>query len=117
MDQVEQVRERTDIISLIGEYVTLKKAGKNFRANCPFHNENSPSCFVSPDRQMFHCFGCQKGGYAFTFLKEYEHMEFPEALRTLAKKAGITLVEQGRSGITVSKKERLYKINSLAAEF
>lgn len=117
MDQVEQVRERTDIIQLIGEYVTLKKAGKNFRANCPFHNENSPSFFVSPDRQMFHCFGCQKGGDVYTFLMEYEHMEFPEALRFLAKRAGITLVEQGRSGVTVSKKERLYKINSYAAEF
>lgn len=117
MDQVEQVRERTDIVSLIGESVSLKKAGKNFKANCPFHSENSPSFFVSPDRQMFHCFGCQKGGDVFTFLMEYEHMEFPEALRTLAKKAGITLIEQGQQGVTISKKERLYKINALAAEF
>lgn len=117
MDQVAEVRERTDIVALITEYVPLKKAGRNFKANCPFHQESSPSFFVSPDRQMFHCFGCQKGGDAYTFLMEYEHMEFPEALRFLAKKAGIALVETGRASVTISKKETLFRINSYAAEF
>lgn len=117
MDQVSEIRERTDIVALITEYVPLKKAGRNFKANCPFHQEKSPSFFVSPDRQMFHCFGCQKGGDAYTFLMEYEHMEFPEALRFLAKKAGIALVETGRSSVTLSKKETLFRINSYAAEF
>jgi len=117
MDQVQEVRARTDIVSLIQEYVPLKKAGRNFKANCPFHQENSPSFFVSPDRQMFHCFGCQKGGDAFTFLMEYEHMEFPESLRFLAKKAGIILVETGKSRATFSKKESFFSINKYAMEF
>lgn len=117
MDQASLVREKTDIVELIREYIPLKKAGRNFRANCPFHQEKSPSFFVSPERQMFHCFGCGKGGDAYTFLMEYEHMEFIEALRTLAKKAGVTLTETSRQGFSQSKKERLYEINSYASQF
>ncbi|MBI2442664.1 MAG: DNA primase [Candidatus Levybacteria bacterium] len=117
MDDVALVRERTDIISLIQEYVPLKKAGRNFKANCPFHNENTPSFMVSPERQMFHCFGCHKGGDAYTFLMEYEHMEFPEALRFLAKRVGITLHEGARGSGLTSRKEALYEINRLASSF
>lgn len=116
MDQVAQVREKTDVVALIGEYVAVKKAGRNFKANCPFHNEKTPSFVISPERQMWHCFGCQKGGDAFTFLMEYEHLEFPEALRMLAKKAGIAL-ESKFDSQTTSKKEVLYKINHIAADF
>lgn len=116
MDQVEQVREKIDIVALIGEYVPVKKAGRNFKANCPFHNEKTPSFVISPERQMWHCFGCQKGGDIFTFLMEYEHIEFPEALRMLAKKAGIALATTFDS-TTTSKKEVLYKLNRIAADF
>lgn len=117
MDQVAQVREKTDIVAFISDYITLKKAGRNFKANCPFHGEKTPSFIVSPERQMWHCFGCSKGGDVFTFLMEYEHMEFPEALRTLADKAGIALQNQKFDSGVTSKKEKIYALNHLAAEF
>lgn len=117
MDQVGQVRERTDIVALINSFVPLKKMGHNFKANCPFHNEKTPSFVVSPERQMWHCFGCGKGGDCFSFLMEYERIEFPEALRILADKAGIQLEQKGFDTAVSSKKEIIYKLNTLAAEF
>ncbi len=117
MDQVAQIREKLDITSFLSEYMTISKAGRNFRALCPFHNEKSPSFMISPERQVWHCFGCGKGGDIYTFLMDYEHIEFPEALRVLAKKAGIELIEsKAQAGIS-SKKERLYSLNALAAEY
>lgn len=117
MDQVTSVRDAIDVVSLLSEYISVKKAGRNFKALCPFHNEKSPSFVISPERQIWHCFGCGKGGDCFTFLMEYEHMEFPEALRTLAKKAGIELQQTSFETSTSSQKERLYKLNALAAEY
>lgn len=117
MDQVAQIREKLDIVAFIAEHITVKKAGRNFKANCPFHGEKTPSFVISPERQIWHCFGCGKGGDIYTFLMEYEKMDFPEALRVLAKRAGIELTSQrATSGIT-SKKERLYEINSFAKEY
>lgn len=117
MDQVAQVREKINLVSLIAEYLPLKKMGRNFKALCPFHSEKTPSFVVSPERQIWHCFGCQKGGDCFTFLMEYERLEFPEALRILAKRAGVELsAVHFEPGIT-SKKEQIYNLNSLAAEF
>lgn len=118
MDQVAQIREKIDLVALISESLPLKRAGRNFTTICPFHNEKSPSFVVSPERQIWHCFGCQKGGDAFTFLMEYEHLEFPESLRILAQRTGITLETKKfvDSGLA-SKKELLYGINRLAAEF
>src|SRR5579872_214543 len=117
MDQVSQIREKIDIVSLLQEYIPLKKAGRNFKAVCPFHSDKTPSLVVSPERQIWHCFGCGKGGDCFSFLMEYEHIEFPEALRILAQKAGITLQNQRIDNATVSKKEKIYALNHLAAEF
>lgn len=117
MDQVAQIREKIDIVSFLSDYMTLKKAGRNFKGLCPFHNEKSPSFMVSPERQMWHCFGCSKGGDIYTFLMEYEHIEFPEALRILAKKAGVELVQSRAQAGLSSKKEQLYSINALAAEY
>ncbi len=117
MDQVAEVREKIDIVSLIQEFVPLKKTGSNFKANCPFHNEKSPSFVVSPERQIWHCFGCQKGGDAFTFVMEYEHIEFPEALRMLAQRAGVQLAQYKFDTGVASKKEQIYKLNHLASEF
>lgn len=117
MDQVSDIRSKIDIVSLIQEYIPLKKMGRNFKANCPFHGEKTPSFIVSPERQIWHCFGCQKGGDAYTFLMEYEHMEFPEALRILAEKAGVKLENQHFDTGVSSKKEKLYRLNRLACEF
>src|SRR3972149_10429553 len=89
MDQIEEVRRKTDIVQLISEAVTLKKAGRNFRALCPFHEEKTPSFMVSPERQMFKCFGCQKGGDVYKFVMERERLDFGEALSLLADRAGV----------------------------
>lgn len=92
MTLIEQIKEKTDIVQFIGSYIQLKPAGKNFKANCPFHKENTPSFMVSPDRQRWHCFGsCSEGGDVITFLMKYDNLEFHEALKILAEKAGIEI--------------------------
>ncbi len=116
MDQIEQVRQKTDIVELIGSHITLKKAGRNFKALCPFHSEKTPSFVVSPERQIFKCFGCGQGGSVFNFLMEYEGMDFGETLRFLADKAGIKLKSQ-RPSKDYEEKTRLLEVNHLAAEF
>jgi len=115
MDQVEEILAKTDIVELIGEYVQLKRAGRNFKALCPFHSEKTPSFIVSPERQIFKCFGCGAGGNAIKFLMEYEKMEFGEALRFLAKRAGVTM-RSYQPGPDEAKKQRLYQINHLTGE-
>ena len=117
MDQASEIREKIDIVSLISEYLPLKKAGRNFKANCPFHTENTPSFIVSPERQIWHCFGCGKGGDAFTFLMEYENMDFPESMRVLAKKAGVVIKETDFKKGQYSEKEKIYGINNQALKF
>src|SRR5882724_11943994 len=92
---VELIKEKLEIADFLRGYITLNPAGKNFKALCPFHKEKSPSFMISPERQSWHCFGCGLGGDAFTFLMRYENLEFGEALRVLAEKAGIEL--RGRS--------------------
>jgi len=116
MDQIDKVRQKTDIVDLIGSYISLKKAGRNFKALCPFHSENTPSFVVSPELQIWKCFGCGKGGDVFRFLMEYEGMEFGEALRFLAKKAGIKL-KSYKPSKKYQQKDVLLKINHLALEY
>lgn len=95
----ERIRAASDIVDVIGSYLPLKRAGANFVALCPFHKEKSPSFNVNPQRQIFHCFGCHKGGDVFAFVKEYENIDFPEAVRRLADRAKIPLeYEQGEGG-------------------
>ena len=95
----ERIRAASDIVDVIGSYVPLKRAGANFVALCPFHKEKSPSFNVNPQRQIFHCFGCHKGGDVFAFVKEYENIDFPEAVRRLADRAKIPIeYEQGEGG-------------------
>ncbi|HEX7017586.1 MAG TPA: CHC2 zinc finger domain-containing protein, partial [Patescibacteria group bacterium] len=95
--QIQEVKQASDIIQVIGERVELKRSGSNFRGLCPFHSEKSPSFFVSEVLQRYKCFGCGESGDAFTFLEKYEGMTFSEALRTLADQAGITLKEVHRT--------------------
>ncbi|HUU44343.1 MAG TPA: DNA primase, partial [Acidobacteriota bacterium] len=90
----EQVREATDIVAVVGQYVTLKRRGANLLGLCPFHTEKTPSFSVHPDRQFYHCFGCGKGGDVFSFLMEHEGWSFPEALKYCADRAGIQLPER-----------------------
>lgn len=93
-ENIEQVLSATDIVDLINSYVPLKRAGSQFRANCPFHNEKSPSFYVNPARQSFKCFGCGKGGDAITFVRDYENLPFMEAVRKLAQRSGIPIREE-----------------------
>lgn len=93
---VERLRAESDIVSIISQYVPLKKKGKNYWGCCPFHNEKSPSFSVTPDKGFFYCFGCQSGGNVFTFLMKMENMVFPEAVKLLANKLNIPVPEKER---------------------
>lgn len=93
---IQEVRDRADIVGLIGRYVELKPAGRNWKGLCPFHQEKTPSFNVNMDRQIFHCFGCGEGGNAITFLVKHENLTFPEAVRTLAAENGIEVPESDR---------------------
>lgn len=91
LSTIEEIKQRLDLIDVIQEYLQLKPAGSNFKALCPFHNEKTPSLMVSPEKQIWHCFGCGKGGDLFAFIKEIEGLEFAEALKILADKAGVKI--------------------------
>jgi DNA primase len=115
---LEEVLSRVDIVELISGYIPLKRAGRNFKALCPFHQEKTSSFMVSPDRQIYHCFGCGESGNAFKFLMRYERLEFPEAVDVLAKKAGVMLPEPSvRDEKVAGLVTQLYKINELAVSF
>ncbi len=115
MTDVEKIKSRLDIVDIISDYVELKPAGVNMKAPCPFHGEKTPSFMVHRERQMFHCFGCSEGGDMFTFVQKMENIEFPEALRILAEKAGITLSKRDEN--TENTKTRIKDILSLATAF
>lgn len=112
---IEEVQSRTDIVELISGYVSLKKTGRNFKAICPFHGEKTPSFIVSPQKQIFHCFGCGEGGGVFQFLTLIEKITFPEAVEMLAKRLGMTIPYQ--KGRSVKTKNFLYEATDKAASF
>jgi DNA primase len=117
MSDLELIKQKIDIVTLISESVPLKKTGANFKGLCPFHNEKTPSFIVSPERQIWHCFGgCQDGGDIFKFLMRLENLEFPEALKILAKRAGVNLTSYQPSKNTEIK-ERILAANHLTSEF
>src|SRR3989344_6791471 len=114
MSDVDTIKERLDIAELVGEYLPLKQAGAYFKARCPFHQEKTPSFIVTRERQMWHCFGCNKGGDAFAFVQEMEGLSFPEALRLLAEKAGVQLTQFARREVNTSQKNRVLDILAFA---
>src|ERR1700734_55577 len=111
----ELVKSKIDIVDFIRAYVTLTTAGRNFKGLCPFHKEKSPSFMVSPDRQSWHCFGCNLGGSVFDFVMRYENVEFGEALRMLAEKAGVELRRENPAEYKFS--GLLYDLNEAAKIF
>jgi DNA primase len=118
MSTVDEVKQKIDIVEVIGRYVTLTKAGRNFKALCPFHSEKAPSFFVFPERQSWHCFGgCNTGGDALSFLMKKEGMTFGEALRFLADKAGVLIPSRIEPGPGRDEKERLFQVNEIAAQY
>ncbi|HEY82845.1 MAG TPA: DNA primase [Dehalococcoidia bacterium] len=117
MSVIEDVKQRTDIVGVVSQYVALKKAGRNLSGLCPFHSERHPSFFVYPEQQSWHCFGCNTGGDVLSFVMKKENLDFGEALRLLAEKAGVTIPSRAPRGEEKEAKERLYKANETAAQF
>jgi DNA primase len=116
MSAIDEIKQKIDIAEVIGQYTTLKKAGRNLTALCPFHSEKHPSFFVYPERQSWHCFGaCNTGGDVFAFIMKKEGIDFGEALRLLAQRAGVVLPARTEPGIKKEEKEELYRANEAAA--
>ena len=119
-DRIEEIRNRINIVDLVSEYITLKKAGRNYLGSCPFHKEKTPSFTVNAEKQIYHCFGCGEGGNAFSFLMKINNMTFPEAVRHLAGKLGIVLPSREYTPEEKSRhdlRESLVRVNQLAAVF
>ncbi|MEK7589586.1 MAG: DNA primase [Patescibacteria group bacterium] len=114
-DSIEQIKSKLDVVDVISGYIKVQKSGVNFKARCPFHNEKTPSFYISPERQIWHCFGCAKGGDMFGFIKEIESVEFGEALRILAQRAGVQLDRYTPE--SKSEKTELYEITEAASQF
>ncbi len=117
MSDIDEVKARTNIIDIISARVTLKKAGRHWKALCPFHSEKTPSFIVSPERQSWKCFGCGRGGSVIDFIMEYEHVDFVEALETLAEKAGVKLERRMGDTPEAKLKEKILTANHLASEY
>jgi DNA primase len=116
-DQVEEVRSRADIVDVIGEFVSLKKAGREYKANCPFHDERTPSFYVVPEKGFFKCFGCGKSGDVFSFLMERQGMDFVEAVKHVAGRSGVEIREVQKDRDEDDPKRPLYEINGFARDW
>lgn len=118
MSVISEVKQRADIVETVSQYVTLTKTGRNFRALCPFHSEKHPSFFVYPEQQSWHCFGaCNTGGDVFSFVMKKQNLDFGEALRFLAQRAGITIPSRFEPGAQKDAMERLYQANEAATQY
>ncbi len=118
MSVIDEVKQRLDIVEVIGAYVPLAKAGRNFRAICPFHSEKNPSFYVYPERQSWHCFGaCSTGGDVFSFVMKKEGLDFGETLRLLAGRVGVTVPSRREPEAGKDERERLYQANAAAAQY
>lgn len=115
---INEIHDKLDIVEVVSGYIPLKRSGRNFKANCPFHHEKTPSFMVNPDKQIYHCFGCGEGGNVFSFIMKHERMEFVEVIRMLADKTGVAIPEN-----TAEVKEKanlaeiIYKVNEAALNF
>lgn len=118
-ETIEEVRQANDIVDVISQYVHLKRSGRNFFGLCPFHNEKSPSFSVSPDKQIFHCFGCGVGGNVFTFLSKIEGINFVEAVQILAERANIQLptFENKADSAREELRAKVFKVNEFTAKY
>jgi DNA primase len=116
-DQIEEVRSRADIVDIIGEFVTLKKSGREYKANCPFHDERTPSFYVVPDKGFYKCFGCGKSGDAFSFLMERQGMDFVEAVKHVAARSGVEIREVQKDREEEDPNRPLYEINGFARDW
>ena len=114
---IRQIQDRLDIVDVVGGYLPLKRAGRHYKALCPFHQEKTPSFMVNPTKQIFHCFGCGEGGDAISFVMKYERMEFPEAVRTLAPRVGVEVPDVRPGGPKVSEASELSRTLEFAAAF
>lgn len=114
---IDQIRDRADIVDVVSRFVDLRRAGSNYKGLCPFHEEKTPSFNVNPDRQIFHCFGCGRGGNVFTFLMEMEGVTFPEAVRSLGKQYGVEVPDRQAADEAPSKNEGLYRVSDFAARW
>ena len=116
---IDDIKNSNDIVDIISQYVVLKRSGRNFFGVCPFHKEKTPSFSVSPDKQIFHCFGCGAGGNVIHFISKIENINFRESLEMLAERAGITLpvIDSGVDSKRQALKEKVYEINKEAAMF
>jgi len=117
MSVIDEVKQRIDIVDVISQYVALKKAGRNLSGLCPFHSEKHPSFFVYPEQQSWHCFGCNTGGDVLSFVMKKENMDFGEALRLLAERAGVTIPSKFEREEGKGEKEKLYQVNEAAAQY
>ncbi len=117
MGVIDEVKQRTDIVEVVSQHTTLTKAGRTFKGLCPFHTEKHPSFFVYPEQQSWHCFGCNTGGDTFSFVMKKQNIDFGEALRLLAQRAGVTIPSRFEPQAEEKEKERLYQINEAAAQY
>lgn len=115
--QINEIKDRVDIVDIIGDYVQLNRAGSNFKGLCPFHNEKTPSFIVSRDKNNFHCFGCHEGGDAISFLMKMENLSYIETIRFLADKLGIVLEESQTDRAKIELYNKYYEINSVSAKY
>jgi DNA primase len=119
-EKVSEIRDRASLLEVVSDYVSLKKAGKNYKGLCPFHSEKTPSFMVNEEKQIFHCFGCGEGGDVFTFLMKVAHLSFPQSIEELAKRYGVQLPSKEFSPAQkreMAKREALFQVNQIASEY
>jgi DNA primase len=116
MSEIEDIKNRLSIDEVVGSYIKLEKAGSNFKAVCPFHNEKTPSFYITPDKGFYKCFGCGESGDIFNFVEKYEGIDFSEALKKLAEKAGVQLTQKGNFSENKKDKEEKEKLLKALSE-